>query len=100
MDEKKNNEIEKHLVDLLHQRFCIPLSSLGPNNWTEPLTGVVFKLTGVDLVYPLFELEKHYQTKIVEEFLQNYRFNSICEIAKTIKQSKVSKTVNYFDNRT
>lgn len=100
MDEKKNNEIEEHLVDLLHQRFCIPSSSLGPDNWTEPLTGVIFKLTGVDLVYLLFELEKHYQIKIVEEFLQNYRFNSICEIAKTIKQSKASKTVIFFDHRT
>jgi len=88
VDAKECNEVYEYLVNLLHQKFHIPLSSLEPNNWNEPLTGAVFHLTGVDLVYLFFEIEKHYQIRVDEKFLQYYGFNSICEITKVIEQSK------------
>lgn len=93
MEEKSNPEIVESLVTLLVQKFQIPQSLLECNNWNEPLTGCVFGLNGVDLVYLFFEIEKHWQIRIKADRLESYAFNTITNICKVIEETMIEETI-------
>jgi hypothetical protein len=78
-------KIIEELICLLNKKFMIPTSALKADDWDEPLTGSVMKLTGVDMVYLFFETEKYFQISIDKQYLMSYGFCSIRQIAKIIE---------------
>lgn len=59
----------------------------------EPLTGKLFNIGAVDLVYIFLEVEREFKTKIQAEALRDYRFCSIEGICTAIHLHPVMETV-------
>ncbi len=74
----------KQLTSLLHDRYNIPLSSLGPEQWDIPLTSKEIGLTGFELANLFFEIEKAYGKRFNETVLKDYGFCTINNILKAI----------------
>lgn len=90
----KNNEwmdIGKKIEALLMEQFYIPKEKLGIENWDIALTSEFFGFMGIDLVYLLFEIEKQYHVRIPEEYLGNYKFNSIRGVTDALYEVLSSK---------
>lgn len=58
--------------------------------WDLPLTGAWYGLSAIDLIYILFELEKHYRIRISSEHFDEYQFSTIRNICKVMEESMKS----------
>jgi acyl carrier protein len=76
--DKSKHEI---IINILREKLSLPENILGKEYWDLPLTGKHFRLTGVDLVYLFFELEKALGIRINDKSLENYGFGTINRIA-------------------
>ena len=81
----EKNKIFEYITNLLKDKFHVPDDILISENFSQPLTGYIFNLTGTELVILLFEIEKEYDIKIKEDDLINYQFSTINNISETIK---------------
>lgn len=76
--------IEKRICNTLTKCVAISRTILEPANWTKPLTGELFKLSAVDLVYFLFELENEFEIRFPPEAFDDYRFGTLAGISKIV----------------
>lgn len=83
-----DSKIESQLVTILHDRYNIPLESLGPEHWDVPLTSEKIGMSGFVLAQLFFEIEKDYDKRFDASLLKNYGFCTINNIAKAILTSK------------
>lgn len=81
-----NNDIIKTIVNLLKVRFDVKENLLVSENYHFPLTGELFHLTAVDLVYLLFEVEDEFKIRIPPDSLKNYGFFSVNAIASAVQK--------------
>lgn len=80
-------DIKSRVISVIEK--CTGLSSeqLAPCHWQEPLTGRIFNLFAVDLIYILFEIEKEFSIQIPPDALSQYQFNSIDSICLAVKEN-------------
>lgn len=78
------DEVYKKICGILGERFGIEEKKLESAFFGEPLTGFHFGLTGADMVYLLFEIEKVFSIRITEEYLEGYGFSTIEKAAKSV----------------
>jgi len=76
--------ITKQVINLLREKFMILETCLSTDQWDTPLTGFDLNLSGVDMVYLFFELEKLFQVRIDEQYLTSYKFSTINQIAQVM----------------
>lgn len=69
------------VLKILTEKFDIPSSVCIPDNFSQPLTGKIWKLSGIDLTFLFFEIEKTFKIKLEEDDLICYGF---CTIEKII----------------
>lgn len=86
MDMGTQENVIKIICEILMKYFDITEEKLEERFWKEPLTGFHFKMTGVDMVYLLFEIEKAFDIKITEDQLEFYGFNTIENAAKCVAE--------------
>jgi len=77
--------IHDRVAGILHSKLHVAGNLLTESNWDKPLTGDEFRLSSVDLVYLLFEIEKEFKIRIKEQFLRNYGFSTIDSIVSIIQ---------------
>jgi acyl carrier protein len=82
--------IQRRIITVLRDRFHLSETVLAPDNWDKPLTGHLFNLSGTDLVYLLFELERAFNIRIPERYLETYGFCSIDRINEAIRDQGYS----------
>jgi len=78
--QKYINEITNIMVGKLkvNANLCIA------ENYDKPLTGKVFGLSSIDLMYLFLEIEERFKMRIDTEKILNYEFNTINGIAELI----------------
>ncbi len=81
---KNEKELCQSVAEMVEQYFKIPKEMLEDNYWKNRLTSLEIGLTGVELVYLLFEIEKKYGVYIRRESLDNHGFDSIEGIAQAV----------------
>ena len=81
------NEMSEKICGILRKYFEIAEEKLDERFWKEPLTGFHFELTGADMVYLLFEIEKAFDITITEDQLTHYGFSTIEKAAKCVAES-------------
>lgn len=79
--------IQHRIITVLRERFRISEAALDSGNWDELLTGKTFHLSGTDLTYLFFELEKAFVIRIPNQYLVSYGFCSINKMVDAIEQS-------------
>lgn len=79
-----NSEITDLIVLILKERLRVAPEILIEENYQQPLTGNLFQLNEVEMVYFLLELEQKLNRSISSEELFNYQFNSIDSIAELL----------------
>ena len=78
--------IKNKLINLLNKKMNFKKDILINENFDLPLTGKVFRLSSVDLVYLFFEVENLFNIKIDKSYLVDYQFNSINSISIIINK--------------
>ena len=80
MDAIKDKIIEL-IIKIKGNEPCYNIS-----NSNLPLTGFTMQFDEIDLVYLLLEVMKTFNIKIKAEDVMNYRFNTIDQIAETVRK--------------
>lgn len=75
------------LMDLLKNKFRIPENLLDGSHDHDPLTGVPFHFSGIDLTYLFMEVEKLLGRKIDANKVLHYEFNTIAGIVKLMEET-------------
>lgn len=75
--------VREVLLEILQERYLIPLDELKKENWNTPLTGKHFGLTGFELAELIFEFEKRTKVKIAIHEKPMYALASINDIVKS-----------------
>ncbi|MCM1155832.1 MAG: acyl carrier protein [Ruminococcus flavefaciens] len=81
---KSEKEICLSILQILEQQFGISRELFGENYEEVRLTSKAIGLTGLDLVYLLFEIEKGYGIRISADSLDNHGFDSVQGIARAV----------------
>jgi len=76
-------ETQNKVIELL-KRFAQEPDLLD-DNWDKPLTGKKLRLTGTDMAYLFFELEKAFDIRIDAKHLSSYGFRSVNSILEIVK---------------
>jgi len=76
--------IQRRIASILCEKFHVSEAILGPENWDEPLTGNMLRLSAIDLTYLFFELERVFGARVAHRYLDSYGFSSINKIAEAI----------------
>jgi len=84
---KSINDIKATIKVILKDKIGIPESILLKSNENYPLTGCPFYLSGIMMVYLLFEIEKEYSIRVGDDNLSEYMFRSINTISKIVDQT-------------
>lgn len=79
----KHNNIMSQISSIVAKCTGIPEDALEPDLF---LTGRVFKLSAVDLIYILFEIEKEFNIHIPYDALEQYGFSTISSISSSVQQ--------------
>lgn len=99
--DKEEKEICLVVAELIKSMFGIPEEFLRPEDWERSLTSKEIGLTGIELVYLLFEIEKIYGVRLSSDVFDNHGFDSILKIYGTlhqlIKGSYHYKMDNYYN---
>ena len=82
------NSITETTINVFRKIANLDESNYDQRYWDEPLTGEHFKLTKVDMVYLLFEIEKQFEIRIQEEYLISYGFSTINKIIDVVNKVK------------
>lgn len=85
-----SENIIKGITDILFNKLKINRNVLTEKNYDQPLTGKVFHLSGIDLVYLFLFVQERFHIKIKQEALTDYRFNTINKIADIVKEYRVT----------
>ncbi|HBK85923.1 MAG TPA: hypothetical protein DDZ53_07840 [Firmicutes bacterium] len=72
------------IATVLREKLRVCDALLVAENYDEPLTGNLFRFSGVDLAYLFFELELAFGIRVSSQYLDDYGFCSINRIAETI----------------
>lgn len=83
-DKKNRQSIIEKILNIMEGKLKIDPNLLNAENYNKPLTGNVFNLTGLDLAYLFFEVEKSFGIKIETKKILSYEFNDIQNIAELI----------------
>lgn len=78
--------IEEQVVWVLRERLLVPDNKLDSEHWGKPLTGSFFRLSGVDLAYLFFELERRFDVRFQESDLVDYGFSTINKICRAVRK--------------
>lgn len=81
---KSETQILLILKKIFTEKYRIPSELWKNENLSRPLTGSVWKLSGIDLSFILFEIEKEFEIKFKEDDLINYGFSSISKIVNLL----------------
>lgn len=81
---KSEKEICLDILQILEQQFGISRELLGEKSEEVRLTSKAIGLTGLDLVYLLFEIEKGYGIRISADSFDNHGFDSVQGIARAV----------------
>ncbi len=76
---EEQKKIRNRLMKLLQEKQLISCRDI-KQHLNVPLTGSPFFLTDVGMVYLLFEIEKAFEVRILEEELLEYGFSTIDQI--------------------
>lgn len=79
--------MERKLKNLLQTQFHIPEGLLDGTHDKEPLTGEIFRLSGLDLAYLFLEVEKLLGRQIDTDKVLHYEFNTISGIVKLMEEA-------------
>lgn len=79
------NKIENRVCIIICKLFEVDKKKL-MNNQNEFLTGNIFRLSPIDMVYLLNELEKTFIIKFNKEDLINYKFSTFRLIVEAINK--------------
>ncbi|MBQ7689550.1 MAG: hypothetical protein IJT27_10085 [Clostridia bacterium] len=79
-----NEEIIKRVVKCVKKVIDTPAAD-DPTKYDEPLTGTVFQLSAIDMTYLLLEVTDEFKIRFEASDVENYGFNSINKIAKTVE---------------
>ena len=80
-----NEEIIKRVVKCVKKVNDTPAAD-DPAMYDEPLTGTVFQMSAIDLTYLLLEVTDEFKIRFEAADVENYGFNSINKIAKTVEE--------------
>ena len=80
-----NREQKKRILNVLKKCVSLTDEMSVYENWEEPLTGPYFKLTAIDLVYFLFEIETEFGVRIPHSMLKEYGFSTLGKICAIIQ---------------
>lgn len=81
-----NSETKERVLHVLRRCAVLPEDLMESSNWQKPLTGKDYRLSAVDLVYLLLELEEEFGIRISSDSLNSYRFSSIEGICGIIQE--------------
>lgn len=81
---KNEKDICLSIFQILEQKFGISRELFGEKYSEVRLTSKAIGLTGLDLVYLLFEIEKRYGIRINADSLDNQGFDSVAGIVKAV----------------
>lgn len=81
---KSEKEIYLFILQILERQFGITKELFGERYKEVRLTSKAIGLTGLDLVYLLFEIEKEYGIRIGATSLDDHGFDSVAGIAKAV----------------
>lgn len=76
--------MKEKLYQLLQNKFRVSSNLLDGTHDDDPLTGEVFRFSGIDLTYLFLETEKMIGRKIDTTKILHYEFNTINGICKVI----------------
>lgn len=79
-----SNEVIDVMNDILHKKLAVSEDELSRSNWDEPLTGTTFRLSGVDLIYFLLEMEKAFKIRIDEKSFSSNGFTTLRKVGTII----------------
>ena len=81
-----SSETKERVLHVLEKCTVLPEALLEPSSWQKPLTGKDYRLSAVDLVYLLFELEEEFGIRISPDALNAYHFSTIEGICSIIQE--------------
>jgi acyl carrier protein len=87
------SNVKTEVVSILTELYPFINTDYANTFENEPLTGRQFKLSKIDLVYFLFELEKRLGISFKECTLNDYGFSTINKISMAIEN--LTETNNY-----
>jgi len=93
----QTNSIRNIVLDVLHSKFAVPISTLGADSWNMPLTGMPFAMNAVRMVYLFFELEKVFCVRISEHYLDNYGLITINKFVDAVIKCNPCVALGRFD---
>ncbi len=73
------------VISTLKELYGLPDELFIEENFNEPLSGKLFRLSKIDLVYLFFEFEKRLGLRIEESELHDYGFSTINDITKALE---------------
>lgn len=81
------------ITDVFRNVLNVPDNMLSEANFDLPLTGEIFQLNSMNLVYLFFEIEKRLNIHIDGSKLLNYEFNTINGIIEVIQSAQQANIV-------
>lgn len=81
---KSEKEIYLSILQILEQQFGISRELFGERYEEVRITSEAIGLTGLDMVYLMFEIEKRYKIRVSTDSLDNHGFDSVSGIAKAV----------------
>ena len=83
----KEKCLSDKVIEIINEKLRRSIDCLQMKNWDTPLTGEPFYLSGIELMYLLFEIEKQFDIRIDSNDLDNYGFCSINNIVSIIERT-------------
>ncbi len=80
----KKEDVGSIIFNIFSERFKVEKSKLIPQNYSEPLTGPIFKFDSFMLTYLFFDIQKSFKICISANEILHYEFNSISSITRIV----------------
>lgn len=80
------SQVYETVVELIGKVSTTKDVAINPDDWDKPLTGSDIGLDAIDLAYLFIELSEHYSIRFESKDIENYNFNSVNSIARTIQK--------------
>ena len=88
MSNERQNIIES-ITDIMVGKLKVKPNLINEENYDKALTGKVFNLSSLDLMYLFLEIEKWFDIRINTKKILNYEFNTIHGIAELVLGTKI-----------
>ncbi len=82
------DEITSKVLDIIRRVKQDTSPSLKPENFSQPLTGKIFRMNARQLTYVALEVMYEFGIRLDPEDVLEYHFNTIHEIIQTVRHKK------------